>query len=729
MSSLRFRAALPQIHRLFACGITTGLTDRELLRRYCAGADEQAFEDLVARHGPMVLSVCQSLLRDEADAEDAFQAVFLILIRRAGSILVDESLGGWLHRVAYRVALRARMQNTQRRSRERTGTEVEAVDSRTETSSDARFEALHQEIARLSRPHRQALVLCLLEGKTQVEAAQEAGCGEATIRRRVARARERLRARLDRRDLGLTPPPIFPAVPPALIKATVRATTGPVSPLAASVLSGMARTSLLRAAGVLLALGLGTAVGAVLAARPAITKGPAAKPPTDQVAAPNSQPQAQLQPQVQAIPVGQQPEGDFDVPGRVVEPDGKPVAGATVFLRAHGDRLPERKAMTDGDGHFRFSTKHELGWKSITISGKVVTKTAPNVTVTSPGRLVWSAYPDADEIEHLKPRLIAVAPGFGFGLPIEGDDVTIQLAADEPIVGRIVDAIGRPVAGARVRVRNIYWPKPVVGSTPGSLDPWFKAVQRATYVHELIQAGDQYLLPLTESLGNIPAIHAPIVPPVTSAADGQFRLAGIGRERVAELIIDGPGLASSLIVAATRAIEKPLAIPAKAPAVKNLLANTWDDLTVFGNRVDQSLGAGRVVEGVVTDCDTGQPLAGLVVHGPWRSPLEYHAYDRFQSPTDDLGRYHIEGLPAPSHGEFTVDPPQDRPYLGRKAQVKIEIGPRPHAARLPAPPGNLDHGPGCRRCHGPAAPGQRHPVLCVLRQPSPPQGSEGRVAP
>ena len=138
---------------------------------------------------------------------------------------------------------------------------------------------------------------------------------------------------------------------------------------------------------------------------------------------------------------------------------------------------------------------------------------------------------------------------------------------------------------------------------------------------------------------------------------------------MAELIIDGPGLASSLIVAATRAIEKPLAIPAKAPAVKNVLVNTWDDLMVFGNRVDHSLGNGRAVEGVVTDLDTGQPLAGFVVHGPWRSPLEYHEYDRFQyTPMNGAG---TASRACPTQPwRFHSGSPPDRPYLGRMAQVE-----------------------------------------------------------
>ena len=106
MSRTHLKAILPQIHQLFGSGTNIGMSDRVLLRRYCTSGDENAFTTLVARHGAMVLSVCQGVLRDESRAEDAFQAVWLVLVHRARSIRIDDSLGGWLHGVAYRVAVR-----------------------------------------------------------------------------------------------------------------------------------------------------------------------------------------------------------------------------------------------------------------------------------------------------------------------------------------------------------------------------------------------------------------------------------------------------------------------------------------------------------------------------------------------------------------------------------------------------------------------------------------------
>src|SRR3954447_14949916 len=107
MAMMQPRAVLQQIDRLFGVGTVAGLSDAQLLARFLDRRDEAAFVALVARHGPMVLAVCRGVLRDPHDAEDAFQATFLILVRKARSLWVGASLDGWLHRVAHRVALQA----------------------------------------------------------------------------------------------------------------------------------------------------------------------------------------------------------------------------------------------------------------------------------------------------------------------------------------------------------------------------------------------------------------------------------------------------------------------------------------------------------------------------------------------------------------------------------------------------------------------------------------------
>ncbi len=248
---------LRQIGRLFAGGAVAGQSDAALLRRFVAERDEEAFAGLVARHGPMVLAVCRGALRDPGDLEDAFQATFLVLVRRAGSIWVDESLGGWLYRVARRVALRANADAIKRRARERQGVDMDAIAGREAASADRPEAALHDEIARLPEGLRRAIVLCELEGLTQVEAARILHCGEATLRRRLAGARERLRVRLTRQ--GVATSSIMALLRPAVVptgwgEATVRAAMASgqaatiAARLAASVAAATVRARRLRVA-------------------------------------------------------------------------------------------------------------------------------------------------------------------------------------------------------------------------------------------------------------------------------------------------------------------------------------------------------------------------------------------------------------------------------------------------------------------------------------------------
>ena len=165
-------AALRQINRLFADGVVAGLSDAQLLERFLAHGDAGAFEALVGRHGPMVLSVCRAILRDPNDAEDAFQATFLVLVKKAGTIRGRDALAGWLHRVAHRVAIQANVAAARRRRLERqAGQMAVATSTNGPAASDELLPALHEEIARLPEKYRLAVVLCDLEGMTQAQAA------------------------------------------------------------------------------------------------------------------------------------------------------------------------------------------------------------------------------------------------------------------------------------------------------------------------------------------------------------------------------------------------------------------------------------------------------------------------------------------------------------------------------------------------------------------------------
>jgi RNA polymerase sigma factor (sigma-70 family) len=265
-----------------------GLTDGQLLERFLAHRDEAAFEVLVWRHGPKVLGVCRSVLRHEQDAEDAFQATFLILVRKGGSIGKRQAVGSWLYRVAYRVALRAKVVADKRAARQVQGAEeVAAPAVRGSLGCDLR-PVLDAEIDRLPEKYRAPFILCYLDGRTNMEAARELGCPKGTILSRLAWARERLRARLRRRgfDLsaGLPVVALASAAPTAvLVDSTLKAAlsgagkasvvAGPVAALTQGVLQTMLWTKVKTIAGCVLAVGIlvlgGVVVGQVLIAGPA----------------------------------------------------------------------------------------------------------------------------------------------------------------------------------------------------------------------------------------------------------------------------------------------------------------------------------------------------------------------------------------------------------------------------------------------------------------------------
>ena len=239
-------AVVRDLEKVFADGTATGLPEGQLLRRFIAGRDESAFSTLVSRHGAMVLGVCRRVLGTLPDADDAFQATFLVLLRRAGALQDAESLGPWLYGVAWRVASRARSGNARRRVEDAKAAGVR--DERTEPDWPVEQRELRavidEEINRLPEKYRRPLVLCYLEGLTQEAAARRLRWKAGVLRGRLERARVRLRGRLARR--GLTPAAILAvaevlhpssqaALPSPLVSTTLTAACGA---LAAGKVSG-----------------------------------------------------------------------------------------------------------------------------------------------------------------------------------------------------------------------------------------------------------------------------------------------------------------------------------------------------------------------------------------------------------------------------------------------------------------------------------------------------------
>ena len=203
---------------LLHSGSLIGLRDGELLARFSARPDardktaELAFATLMARHGPMVMRVCRTSLRNHDAAEDAFQATFLVLASRAGTICRTEALAAWLHGVALRVSARERSRIARRQRHERRFVEMTTQTTEQESDhlvlSDETGCMLHEEIGRLPKRFRTAVVLCYLEGQTQEMAAEQLRCPVGTIKSRLATARQKLHRRLTRRGVA---PVMIPA--------------------------------------------------------------------------------------------------------------------------------------------------------------------------------------------------------------------------------------------------------------------------------------------------------------------------------------------------------------------------------------------------------------------------------------------------------------------------------------------------------------------------------------
>jgi RNA polymerase sigma factor (sigma-70 family) len=474
------RSLRRDIETIFHSGTLAGLSDGQLLERFAAGRGgvaegpeaESAFAILIERHGAMVLRVCRAVLGDPHDAEDAFQATFLTLIRRAGAIRKRESVGPWLHGVAHRVSLCARSAAARRRLHERRSSEArnrEGSPMGTDTGDLDLPETIHAELARLPERYRAPIVLCDLGDRSLDEAARHLGWPTGTIKSRLNRGRQRLRDRLVRRGVA---PAIAGAalssgsadaaiaVPPELARTTAGLMAGAGAP-SAGVLALiqsvgratiMTRMKLAGAAAIVTgmsAVGIGSLAGVL---RPG--DGPGAPSPQGPAIAGPAEPAPTKK-------APRRPAGDdsrietISVAGRAVDPSGRPVAGAMIYVvdanrrRAFGADDVLAKATTDRDGRYIARDVELPVWKP------------------APGPI-----PAPDEGLF---QVAGTAVGFGFtwhptarfrpgreeapaaGEPDvfhRGEPISVDLSFGPPAVlrGKVTDDRGRPLANARVQV-------------------------------------------------------------------------------------------------------------------------------------------------------------------------------------------------------------------------------------------------------------------------------------
>jgi RNA polymerase sigma factor (sigma-70 family) len=428
------------LHHLSSAARLEGLSDRELVERFAAGRDEDAFASLVRRHGPMVLRVCQRVLHDSHAAEDAFQATFLVFSRKAASLRCADTVGCWLHGVAFRLAHNARKQRAQRWMREnQAAIEKHADDPLAELSVREAQTILDDELARLPEKFRAPLVLCCLEGKSRDEAGRQLGWSSKLVKSRLEQGRERLHQRLTRRGLTLpaalgamllTEEAVTAALPAELVHAAVQATlpgkgvSASVALLAESALGG---TAIGKAKVVIVGLLLLT--GALVAGMgafvpPNLPEKQAENPPAAKAKTPKS-----------AKDEKPQPSRTFRVV--VLDPQGKPLPDAKI----HSGIWTYEKG---------FKANHDYQTDA---AGIALVELPKSFYIL---RLWASKKGFADLFSGWEQNEL----GSGEKLPAE---YVFRMERAVTAGGRIVDEQGKPIAGAAVEVRLREDAKPAHG--------------------------------------------------------------------------------------------------------------------------------------------------------------------------------------------------------------------------------------------------------------------------
>jgi RNA polymerase sigma factor (sigma-70 family) len=615
-------------------------SDEQLLSAFTTRRDEDAFALLVRRHGPMVLHVCRRVLGQQQDAEDAFQAVFLLLARNAAGIRNKSALAGFLHGAAHRIALTAKRSAARRRKHEgaipsATGPCANPVE---ELSWREVRTLLDEEIARLPEKYRTVFVLCHLENLSQADAARRLGMNERSLSSRLAEARKRLSQRLARRGVELTAAlaatalmqQSASALPVELTAATIKtalaAVTGeglpgmvsaPVSELVKSATAAMMASKPKLAALLILptlVIGAGVWTCNILA--------------TQKPAEPSAEAPAAARP---ALPLKreaprQEKSESVTVSGRVVDPDGKPVRDARLYLPLLKGEHLRPLAASDAEGRFRFQVQ------------------SADVRLYRHLREPWRyAY------------VVAVAKGYGPGIaavgdPAQADKLTLRLAKDDvAIKGRVIDLQGKPVAGATVLVEGIGVP------TKGDL---------TAFLDDLKGRGDGYP---AENRFLTTVYFSRFCLPVTTGADGRFQIKGIGGERLAHLTISGPTIETRQV----RVRARPGEMMHKLAWAGN---PEGDRLVYYGVEFEHVAAPTKPIIGVVRDKDTGKPLEKATIRSVKLAGSNLHGNGFIHTVTDKEGHYRLVGMPKGQGNVIMAEPPEGQAYLGLTRSIEASPG-------------------------------------------------------
>jgi RNA polymerase sigma factor (sigma-70 family) len=609
MSSSTLAAGIRHLRGKLAAQQRYEDSDEQLLHAFLTSRDDSAFAVLVRRHGPMVLHVCRRVLGHQHDAEDAFQATFLVLARNAVALRNKSTLASYLHGIAYRTALKARQSAARRRKHECSLGALTQPRSPADPADELSWREvralLDEEIANLPEIYRSVFVLCCLENASREEAARRLGLKAGTVSSRLTAARKRLSQKLAHRGVELSvllAAATMSAVSPALMANTMKA-----------VLANASGTELARVVSASVAELIESAASAVMsktkiATLMVLTVSLLGGVGVYFLASPQCQ-------QGQSLPALRAGEGHADAPrpgkrneaktveiqGRVVDPDGKPVGGAKLlFIYASGRKYPHKVWAVSGDqGRFAFT---------------VPVKDVDNGYLDKP----W-------EDTHV----MATAEGYGFAAARVGKPgvagLTLQLVKDDvPIRGRILNPEGKPIAGVRVRIGDR-----LILSKESDLTSWLAELK-----------ADGALLNGNADWGRVTELSCSpldlLFPPVTTGTDGRFEMKGIGRERIAHLRIEGPAIATEEIRVMTRASEViRLWLQKDHPKGQHV--------TYYGAGFDHVAMPSRPVLGVVRGKDTGKPLAGVRIESVKITDAFHISF--LWTTTDKDGRYRLDGLP------------------------------------------------------------------------------------
>ena len=683
-------AALRQLNRLFADGVVAGLSDAQLLERFLAQRGRRGLRGAggAARtDGPERLpgdlarpARCRGRLPGDLPGPGQERAA-----QSGGETPWRAGCTG------SRIASRTRPMSPRPGGAGSKGRWDRWLSRLQRTARQPRMNllpALHEEIARLPEKYRLAVVHCDLEGMTQAQAAEQLHWSRRTLQLRLAEGRARLRRRLARRGLapdGATLGAVLlreaqAAVPAAWREATVRAAVAVVNPTidrrgrlgdSSAIGSGGVQDHVAQEAHI----GIGRPAGGRpdrlggvgrldLARAGAPAGGECATVSTARPTAETAVPRPK--------PGSADTAGTFPVRGRVLDPDGKPVAGAGVYVRPYAERRwsendpmaarqKGRVASTDADGRFHFELDKGASdgsyWRGVT---------------------GWH-----------KAQIAVAAPGFAPAWVEAGDmvkrgEMALRLVRDDvPVRGRVLDSQGRPVAGVVVRIRAIW-------EVNDGVDLDAMLASGAVDEENMSRMAHRYGDSLGWATPTWRADPTPLWPggrnTWTTGADGRFEVQGIGRDRIARLEFHGGGVADGTLDVMARPAKAPpraRPLPSMRAGKPRSMAATLRGRSSSGATFDYIAGPTKPIVGVVRLKGSGKPVEGAIVRG-----VDPGTHTAVTARTDAAGRFRLDGVPKAEFYQIEVNPRQGiDAFLRRWEIINDTEGLKPIEATVEVPPG------------------------------------------